>query len=214
VIEALIVAMKIALAAFAAISVALPLWRDPEGLRFCLAIYRSISFGLIAKAAGVVLLTIPAVFALWQVPGLSWGWYKLLSGHYGNAMIAPITDLSDAGFWPLRLLPVVFIVLFFAAMPLLVRYEEQSFREGITDPRAIFWKSLRFGLIHCIVGVPLAAGLALTIPGLFYGFTYRRVALERGASAALFASTAAHTAYNGLIVCLILPPLVIALLYP
>lgn len=80
------------------------------------------------------------------------------------------------------------------------------FRLGVvTWPDAFKW-SLIFGLSHCIVGVPLSVGLALSIGGLWFHYQ----AFEGGISQ----STIHHTAYNLILVTLLFVAAVASLFAP
>ena len=64
--------------------------------------------------------------------------------------------------------------MLFLALPALALAEEELFRRHTEDDsharRA--GRQLSFGLMHLIVGVPLAAGLALTISGFYFMAVY------------------------------------------
>ncbi len=54
--------------------------------------------------------------------------------------------------------------------------EERTFREGLEDagPLREAWTALRFGLIHLVMLIPIAAALAIAVAGFIYGRIYRR----------------------------------------
>jgi membrane protease YdiL (CAAX protease family) len=62
--------------------------------------------------------------------------------------------------------------------------------------RERIWRGVQFGCVHALIGIPIAVALALSVGG--WWFTYRY--LKGG----LLESTRAHTAYNGVIVVLLL----------
>ncbi|MDP3778538.1 MAG: hypothetical protein Q8R30_00640 [bacterium] len=72
----------------------------------------------------------------------------------------------------------IFVVLFSIAllvmMPFIVKVEEERFREGMVRWRRIVPKSIRFGLVHVLVGVPMGVCLPLILFGLFLGWRYKR----------------------------------------
>ena len=121
---------------------------------------------------------------LYQVPWLQWGWYTLVAGTPGNAMVASATS-SLWVFAP-------FLVLLVVAMPQLVLAEEEAFRDDTRSWAQAARRSVVFGLMHCVVGVPIAAGLALTIAGLWFSHQYFRGGTQRSA---LY-----HLAWNYLLV--------------
>lgn len=199
-IEIITIFLRAVMVAMALAGVGLTLWISRHRLGETVATYRVITPGIWVQALLALIAVILCAWGLWQIPGMSWGWYKLLTGHDGNANLTPITDLSKSSSLFLRVMPLLFVAALLLVLPDWARSEEQWFRYGITDWPTIWVKSVKFGLMHCIVGIPLAVGLALTVAGLFYARTYRRVALVEGAEAGLEASTVAHLAYNTLVI--------------
>ncbi|MDL5155522.1 hypothetical protein [Actinomycetospora termitidis] len=115
-----------------------------------------------------------AFAGLYQLPCLRWGWWTLLSGAPGNAMISAATD-SLWVFAP-------FLVLLAVAMPQLVLAEEEVFRDGTRGWVHAVPRSLVFGLIHLVPGVPIAAasaGLAVERSGWRLDFAELTVGEQR-----------------------------------
>ncbi len=81
-----------------------------------------------------------------------------------------------------------FVVLLILNLPRLAHIEEDVFREGTKDWLDAIPRSLKFGLMHMIVGVPLWVGLFLAIPGMWFTFHYFKGGVSR--------STMAHATYN------------------
>lgn len=99
---------------------------------------------------------------------LGWSWLRLLSSpgkpQEGTNLIA--SGLQIPGFaW-------VFLALLMINVPRLALNEEYAFRKGFKDCRSITLQSLKFGLVHCLVGVPLGFGLALGLAGAWFAFLY------------------------------------------
>jgi hypothetical protein len=110
-------------------------------------------------------------------------------------------------------IPVVFGVLLVLGLPLLVEGEEWVFRRGAEhrSRAANLRRAVLFGLVHAIVGVPLAAALALSVGGIYLTWRYLRVwQATASPRLALLESTRAHLAYNLVIVGLVLVALVFA----
>jgi hypothetical protein len=146
--------------------------------------------------APIVLALVLGMFAaLYQLPPLRWGWWTAIGGH-GNIVFGS-TDATRGSFleW---LVPVVFIALLVPALPLFVELEERRFRAGAeswsTTRRA--WRGVQFGLLHLIVGIPVAAALALSLGGWWFTAVYLRAHRHGGRRAALDESTRAHLAYD------------------
>jgi hypothetical protein len=174
------------------------------GRRRVQEIVRGIRFRHVWPVPIVLTLVVAAAVILVQVPGLSWGWWSALGGQ-GNPVFGSNDQTNGT---PLEwLLPIVFIVLLVPALPLFALREEQMFRQGAEKwswSRRLLM-ALAFGLVHAIVGIPVGVALALSIGGAYFQFAYLRRFRQTGAPReALLESTRAHTAYNGLIVILVL----------
>jgi hypothetical protein len=145
-----------------------------------------------------------AAVVLMSVPGMDWGWWSALGGE-GNPVFG--TTESTSGTWWAVAIPVTFMLLLLAALPLFAVAEEQIFRAGAerwSVPRRIA-KAVQFGLAHAIVGIPIGAALALSIGGVWFQHVYLgRYRLTHDQRDALLESAAAHTAYNATIVVLVL----------
>lgn len=146
--------------------------------------------------SGVLIVAIP----LLMLPVLRWGWWSALGGD-GNPIFGSSTATTGTVWeW---LVPLVFITLVIAALPLFANAEERMFRTG-----AQYWtrrqrvvKILQFGLIHAIIGIPIGVALALSVGGAYFMSVYlRSYALTGSSSEATLESTRAHTAYNALII--------------
>jgi hypothetical protein len=148
---------------------------------------------------------IVAAVALLEIPPLRFGWWTALGG-LGN----PVTGTTDqtTGTALEWLVPLVFIVLLVPALPLFAFREEQVFRLGAEDwsrwQRAL--KAVQFGLVHAVIGIPIGVALALSLGGAYFQWAYLRGYRASGGDqrAAVLESTRAHTAYNGVLVGVIL----------
>ncbi len=137
---------------------------------------------------GSLLYAIPGPLipiASFKVPLFQASWLQFLAppGHPeagGNLVVAGAIKFPWIG--------VAFAILLFLNLPRLARYEEDAFRRGTKDWKDGAWRSLKFGLLHCLVGVPLGFGLALGLGGLWFTYHYFRGGVRQ--------STAVHTLYN------------------
>ncbi len=128
-----------------------------------------------AGAIALVVLEVSLILALImllmslspQVMGFSWlnllATTKEEASSGTNLMVAP-AEIPWFG--------IIFGGLLALNMPRLARREEEIFRRGTVDWKDGALRSLKFGLIHMVVGVPLAAGLALSVAGLFFTWRY------------------------------------------
>ena len=199
---------EILLVLLAVAGVALPLITERRNYDFVWSVWRRFRIKIFFECLGIVTLTIAVAVALWQVPGLNYGWINLVFGESGNMLIRPIQEGSDSTNVLVRLMvPMFFVVLAFV-LPFLARSEERSFRKGHNEWSSIAKQSIKFGLVHCLVGVPLAVGIAFIISGLFYGLKYKRafdrsvntIGYWRAEEEAVMVSTTYHTMYNMIVV--------------
>lgn len=133
--------------------------------------------------------------ALLLVPGLDWGWWSAIGG-VGN----PVTGSTErtTGTTLEWLIPLVFVLLLLPALPLFAEAEERRFREGAEhwSFRRKVGQGVVFGLVHAIVGIPIGVALALSVGGWYFTWCYLR--------GGVLESTRAHTAYNGVIILVLL----------
>lgn len=147
-------------------------------------------------AVPVLVVVVVTFVALAEIPGLSWGWWSALGGT-GNPAFGGAPEGSTGPFEVV--IPIVFAALLLVGLPLLVEAEEWIFRRGaqLRSRAANFRRSVIFGLVHALIGVPLAAALALTVGGLYFTAAYLRAFRATGSpEAALAESTRCHLAYN------------------
>lgn len=146
--------------------------------------------------AGVLLVAIP----LLMVSALRWGWWSALGGD-GNPIFGS-SDTTAGTVWA-WLIPLVFMALVVAALPLFANAEERMFRSGAqrwSNHRRVV-KVLQFGLIHALIGIPIGVALALSVGGAYFMSVYLRTYAATGsANEATLESTRAHTAYNALLI--------------
>src|SRR6476469_1921391 len=119
------------------------------------------------KVVPTLFLVFIAVGLLWQIKPLHFGWWSLLGGQ-GNPALGKAQGLPTWGVW-LGMLVAACTIL---GMRLLAYIEEQLFRVG-AEHRSLIGNgiaSLLFGLMHILIGIPLAVALALTIGG--FAFTH------------------------------------------
>lgn len=181
-------------------SVALTAWqgRSSGSLRW----YRSIRLGIALQSAGVlaVVVAVAAGLLALQNPVLNWGWWSVVATQAGqdsaggNIITAPFS-------YPILALP--FLALLALVLPRLAEIEEQTFRRGTRSWKDGIWRSLAFGLIHMLVGVPLAVALALSIGGLWFTRQYFLGGVAR--------STVYHLTYNCVAFALLAVALVLSL---
>jgi hypothetical protein len=133
--------------------------------------------------------------ALLKVPGLSFGWWTAIGGT-GNVIVGSTTRTS--GTLLVWLVPGVFLLLLLPGLGLFAEREEVAFRAGAeewTFGRRVV-TGLRFGMIHLIMGIPIAVALALSLGGWYFTWAYLQGYAAGGREAGVLESTRSHLAYN------------------
>lgn len=119
--------------------------------------------------------------------------FSLLNKDGVNANVA-IIDKSSSISPFITILICLFLFLFF---PKAAYSEEKTFRHKIINFSDSISSNIKFGLIHCIVGVPIWIGLCLSLMGFFltirYIFEYKKT---NSYEMALLASASLHGKYN------------------
>ncbi len=163
------------------VNVSLMLWEKRKEIPAILTVYRASAIAY-AMSFGLAMFTmICAGLAYCYSPAaLQWGWFSLVLDSNANPVTQPIVQAQSSvshGIWPM-----VFILIFFVALvialPLVAHKEEKMFRSGYHTRGRMFVQSLKFGLSHLLVGIPIIIGLVLTIPGYFLACRYRAVYLD------------------------------------
>lgn len=184
--------------------------RTFEGRTLVRDILRRIGWRHIWPVPLLLTTVILVATALVQIPGLSWGWWSMLGGN-GN----PVFGSSDATAGTIAewLIPVIFICLLLPALPLFAYAEERLFRSGAEDwsrPKRVL-KCVQFGMVHALIGIPIGAAMALSIGGAYFMWVYlRQYRVGRSRRDATLESAAAHTAYNAIVITLVVVAIVAA----
>lgn len=216
--DILITVGKLLLVVIAVAGVTQPLFSQRRNYGFVWQVFKHFRFGLFFQAFGVLLTVIIVGVALTYVPFLQYGWLNIF-GISGNMLVAPVQEGSRSSSELVRILPILFFVALMFVLPYMAKAEEEMFRKGHEDWKDIAWQSVKFGLVHCFVGVPIAFGIALSITGLFYGWKYKRefdrkvqvVGYVKAQEDGVMASTVAHTMCNTIVVTLLLVTALVAL---
>ena len=153
-------------------------------------VLKSITFETIFQSVLLIACVGLTIYGLYWVPILRFSWLYLIPGHSGPASNLILIPATIKFFGPIFLLILVF------NLPLMARNEELMFRDGTLGWRDGCIRSVKFGLVHCLVGVPICAGLALILSGLWFTKQYFAGGVDR--------STLYHTTYNLIWVVIIL----------
>jgi len=178
--------------------------RSGNGRVLARTIVRGIRWRHLWPVPFVLSVVIAVATGLMMVPGLSWGWWTALGGD-GNPVFG--TSSTTAGTVWEWLIPLVFMSLLIPALPLFAHAEERIFRAGAEhwSGRRRALKVVQFGMVHALIGIPIGAALALTLGGAYFMVVYLRQYRQwHSTELATLESARAHTAYNGVIIAVVL----------
>jgi hypothetical protein len=135
---------------------------------------------------------------------MTWSWYSLLDSNdsRGNIMLAPLASRS-------LVIIAIFFLMLSLALPYLAKSEEKMFRSLVFGTRARIIASLKFGLAHMIMGVPLYGALVLSLVGYLFSVFYVKAFVTASKinpytadEVALNTSTSIHAKYNFIILAI------------
>jgi hypothetical protein len=206
------------------------LWINRSKLNFIIKIYFKSGIFAYLRALSIAVLTMTLGILLYiYVPEfLRWGWGSLVFGNLGNVMLQPLNTAykvsqtvsesqgNNFDFRWIFLVPVW--MLFIMALPFWAEVEEKVFRQGVHSWKGITINSIKFGLVHLIMGIPICLALTLSVPGFLFACRYkyayhwhlRKFKNEAKAQeAGVIASTADHAIYNAILITLLVAALLL-----
>ncbi len=133
---------------------------------------RAVRWWMLPTALANLTVVLLALFGITSLAPWSWvGWWELLGGTNSNIWLGQTgrTGLR----WQVAAFGIPLSLLFL--LPMLAHVEETVFRLGSEKHgiAARLGRQLSFGFMHCaFAGVPLAAGLALTLSGFYFERVY------------------------------------------
>lgn len=223
--------------------IAADLWLHKSKFNFVWRIYFQSGVLTYVRAIGILWVTL-TTFAIAQSiapPFMLWGWANVVFGQPGNLIFQPFNLLNTLH--PLSVLPIplpslthppthltiqltlatAFILCFWLMLmlgiPFWARLEERIFRQGANSWRQISIRSVQFGLVHLIVGIPILAGFVLIVPGFLFACRYKYVHDKhlkahrnslKAQEAGMLASTADHAIYNAVLVTFVAATLLLS----
>jgi hypothetical protein len=184
-------------------------YRFRHNLQFIWTVWSRFRIGMFLQTFAMLLVVMICITILIEVPIIKYGWFNFFSQGPGNIIVAPIFEGTLSEITAVRLLPPIFFSVLFFALPFLAYDEERYFRRGYTAWVPMIKQSIKFGLIHLYVGIPIAAALVIILPGFFYACKYRSaykksilvgIPEKESVEQAVLHSTAYHTMFNSLLV--------------
>jgi hypothetical protein len=170
--------------------------RSTDARQRTLVIARGLRLRHLLLAPLVMMGVLITAGVLYQVKPLQFGWWTALGGT-GNIITGSTTRTHGTALeW---IVPAFFLSLVFPLLPLFAAREEEMFRLGAENwstGRRIR-RGLEFGLVHLIMGIPIAVALALSVGGWYFTWAYLRGYRRTGSQwEAMMESTRSHLAYN------------------
>lgn len=199
------------------------LWSNRSKLNFVAAIYFKSGIITYLRAFGIVVITISLgiIFYLNAPEFLKWGWGSLIFENSGNVALQPLDTASQMGeklselqgnTFDYRWLFMGLVwMTFMLVLPFWAEAEEKIFRQGVHSWKGMAINSIKFGLVHLIMGIPICWALMLSVPGFLfacrYKYSYHRYLNKfknetQAQEAGVRASTADHTIYNAILISL------------
>ena len=157
-----------------------------------------ITFWIVIQNLVVIVMVVLAYVGLSRFHQIfKWSWLSLFKSSYRQSSDEE-TRAANIYLMPLRVkyFGIVYGVLLFLNLPALAMQEEQLFRAHTDNWAEGLLISLAFGLAHCIVGVPIGAGFAITIAGVWFTHLFFIGGVEF--------SALHHTTYNLILVSTLL----------
>ena len=152
-----------------------------------------------------VMTTVITLASIGMPKFMTWSWVSMLGGDgadapSGNIIAAPFKSGSV-------IIISIFWLLLTLALPYLAKGEEKAFRSLVFGTKSRIITSIKFGLVHMIVGVPLFIALILAVAGYIFSIFYVK-AFSKAAKVdpytadevAVNVSTSVHAKYNFLII--------------
>lgn len=144
-------------------------YKDSKFLRSNLRL-KHFGIGFISVASVMIVATLLFTY----VPILRFGWLTWIANQGSETQVGETVE-SSSYMW---VVIIVMLLIFSVFLPKLAYLEEEIFRKPTlwesTSARAL--QSLKFGLIHLTMGIPIAAAFALSVGGAIFSATATKTA--------------------------------------
>lgn len=197
---------------FFALSTIFLLIKNPSHYQYSIYIWKKFTPKIFFEQLAVLVVVITVMILLWKIPIFRIGWTTIFFDRPTNLIAMPLVEsVQSDSIYPL-FLAIFFIFILILEMPFMIKAEEKRFRKGYNNWSKIYRQSIIFGLAHCLVGVPLAAGIALSFGGFFFAYKYKtaydkfskNVENNLAQEKALEVSTIYHTMNNTIVMSITL----------
>jgi tetratricopeptide (TPR) repeat protein len=105
-------------------------------------------------------------------------------------------------------IPILWLLLILV-LPFWAQSEEETYRKGVHTWKGMTKNSIKFGLVHLVMGIPICCALSLSVPGFIFACRYKYIYQrhlkkfgdeKKAQEAGVLASTADHAIYNAILV--------------
>lgn len=111
---------------------------------------------------------------------LKWSVFSILDKDGTNANIAIVegfgsakASASMASLIISKIFLLIIYTIFILILPKAAYWEEKTYRYGTTEFNTkTVYRNIKFGLMHCVIGVPIWIGLLLALVGMVLAFRY------------------------------------------
>jgi hypothetical protein len=210
----LTLAIQIFAIGIALFNVVKALYDNRNNFSFIILVWKRFRLLMFIQILGIIaLIYFTYAVLITLTPYFGYGWANLIAKGGGNILITPVFSAFNSTLYIVRSLPSLFIFAFLLSLPFMARLEENIFRRGVHTWKEITWRSIVFGLMHLIIGIPVGIGIALIIPGFFFAYIYRKTYLKQvsknitqklARNEAILESTAYHTMMNTIFIIYVL----------
>lgn len=173
------------------------LW-DVERMTKNWEVFSSISASIVFQNVLVIVVVIAVFVGLTEVaPFFKWSWFSLFSREDPETGESTPQEGTNIHLIPsnVKYFGLVFLILFAINLPRYAHMEEEWFREGTISWGQGLFMSVLFGLAHCLVGVSIGTGLAISVAGLWFTHQYFVGGVDL--------STVHHTTYNLILISIL-----------
>lgn len=162
-----------------------------------LTVMSNITVWMVAQNLAIIVVVMSAFVALTKLhPVFKWSWFSLfrtredeeagIESEGTNINIMPVQ---------IKYFGLVFAILLIVNLPSFAMTEERWFRAGTDNWLEGLYISFLFGICHCLVGVPIGAGVAIALGGVWFTHQYFLGGIEL--------SVLHHTTYNLILISVI-----------
>lgn len=123
----------------------------------------------------LVMSTVIFLITIGMPDFLKFSWLNLLGGKGTNLITSTIIPSDGIINIPIFLLIIITSLIYAAlvlCLPYLAKVEEEIFRSGKITIKQRLISSIKFGLLHLVVGVPIFASLILCVIGWIFSIRY------------------------------------------